>query len=432
MSRIANTLRSVARQNAAVAAGIRGMAGRWTPEKVPMGPADPILGLNEMFQKDTDSRKINLGVGAYRDDNGKPWVLPSVKAAEQKLVAEGWNGVHQKEYAGITGIKEFVDASLAFGYGKDSPAIKEGRIAAAQVLSGTGGGRVAFEFMARFVGKNTPIYMPDPTWANHLPMAKDAGLSLATYRYYDKKTIGLDFAGMIEDIKNAPNGSIFMLHACAHNPTGVDPTMEQWKEISSAMKAKGHLVFFDSAYQGFASGDANKDAAALRHFVAEGHDVILAQSYAKNFGLYGERIGCLSMVGKNAEEAERLLSQLKILIRPTYSNPPIHGARIVATVLNDDKLNPQWYAECKLMADRIITMRTALKDGLAKAGSTRNWDHVTSQIGMFCFSGMTPEQVEKLRTEYHIYMTKNGRISMAGVTSKNVGYLAESMHAVTK
>jgi len=432
MSRIANTLRSVARQNAAVAAGIRGMAGRWTPEKVPMGPADPILGLNEMFQKDTDSRKINLGVGAYRDDNGKPWVLPSVKAAEQKLVAEGWNGVHQKEYAGITGIKEFVDASLAFGYGKDSPAIKEGRIAAAQVLSGTGGGRVAFEFMARFVGKNTPIYMPDPTWANHLPMAKDAGLSLATYRYYDKKTIGLDFTGMLEDIKNAPNGSIFMLHACAHNPTGVDPTMEQWKEISSAMKAKGHLVFFDSAYQGFASGDANKDAAALRHFVAEGHDVILAQSYAKNFGLYGERIGCLSMVGKNAEEAERLLSQLKILIRPTYSNPPIHGARIVATVLNDDKLNPQWYAECKQMADRIITMRTALKDGLAKAGSTRNWDHVTSQIGMFCFSGMTPEQVEKLRTEYHIYMTKNGRISMAGVTSKNVGYLAESMHAVTK
>eukprot|EP00802_Teleaulax_amphioxeia_P011965 Tamp_12003.p1 GENE.Tamp_12003~~Tamp_12003.p1 ORF type:complete len:409 (-),score=117.63 Tamp_12003:322-1548(-) len=408
------------------------MAGRWTPEKVPMGPADPILGLNDAFNKDTFDKKMNLGVGAYRDDNGKPWVLPSIKAAEKKLVEEGWNGVFQKEYAGITGIKEFVDASLEFGYGKGASVLSEKRVAATQVLSGTGGGRVAFEFMARFVGKNTPIYMPDPTWANHLPMAKDAGLSLATYRYYDKKTIGLDFAGMVEDIKKAPDNSIFMFHACAHNPTGVDPTMEQWKEISAAVKAKGHICFFDSAYQGFASGDAEKDAAAVRHFVAEGHDVILCQSFAKNFGLYGERVGCLSMVGKTAEEADRLLSQLKILIRPTYSNPPIHGARIVATVLNDPKLNPQWYGECKQMADRIIDMRTALVNGLQKAGSTRNWDHVTSQIGMFCFSGMTPEQVDKLRTEYHIYMTKNGRISMAGVTSKNVEYLANSMHAVTK
>jgi len=435
MSRLASTIRSVAskaRANAAAASGVRNMAGRWTPEKVPMGPADPILGLNDAFNKDTFEKKMNLGVGAYRDDNGKPWVLPSIKSAEEKLVKEGWNGVFQKEYAGITGIKEFVDASLEFAYGKDSPAIKEKRIAAAQVLSGTGGGRIAFEFMARFVGKNTPIYMPDPTWANHLPMAKDAGLSLATYRYYDKKTIGLDFAGMIEDIKAAPNGSIFMLHACAHNPTGVDPTEAQWKEISAACKAKSHIVFFDAAYQGFASGDADKDAFAIRLFVQEGHDIILCQSFAKNFGLYGERVGCLSMVGKDAEEADRLLSQLKILIRPTYSNPPIHGARIVATVLNDPKLNPQWYSECKFMAERIITMRTALVDGLKKAGSTKNWDHVTSQIGMFCFSGLTPEQVERLRTEFHIYMTKNGRISMAGVTSKNVEYLATSIHEVTK
>jgi aspartate aminotransferase, mitochondrial len=208
--------------------------------------------------------------------------------------------------------------------------------------------------------------------------------------------------------------------------------MEQWKEISNECKKKSHIVFFDSAYQGFASGDADKDAASIRLFVDEGHDIFLAQSFAKNFGLYGERVGCLSMVGKTAEEADRLLSQLKILIRPTYSNPPIHGARIVATVLNDPKLNPQWYAECKQMADRIIDMRTALTQGLAAAGSTRNWAHIQKQIGMFCFSGMTPDQVEKLRTEYHIYMTKNGRISMAGVTSKNVKLLAEAMHAVTK
>jgi len=407
-------------------------ASRWTAEKVPMGPADPILGLNEAFAKDTDSKKINLGVGAYRGDDGKPWVLPSIKAAEAKLVSEGWNGAHQKEYAGITGIPEFVQASLKFGYGENSAALAEKRVAATQVLSGTGGGRLAFEFFARFLGKGTPIYMPDPTWANHLPMAKDAGMSLETYRYYDKKTFGLDFAGMMADIKAAKDGSIFMFHACAHNPTGVDPTQEQWKEISNLCKAKGHTAFIDTAYQGFASGDADKDAAALRMFVNDGNDVCVAQSFAKNFGLYGERVGCFSFVGENKEEADRILSQLKIIIRPMYSNPPIHGARIVATVLNDPKLNPQWYAECKSMADRIITMRTMLKDNLAKEGSVRNWDHVTNQIGMFCFSGMTPEQVGRMKDEFHIYMTKNGRISMAGVTSSNVGYLAHAMHACTK
>jgi aspartate aminotransferase, mitochondrial len=397
-----------------------------------MGPPDPILGLNDAFNKDTDTKKVNLGVGAYRDDNGKPWMLPSVVEAEKRLLEKGWNGVQQKEYAGIVGIKEFNDASLKFAYGADSPVIKENRVAAAQVLSGTGGGRLAFEFYARFLGKGTTVYMPDPTWANHLPMAKDAGLNLGTYRYYDKKTIGLDFSGMCEDIKNAKDGSVFMLHACAHNPTGVDPTVEQWKELSALMKKKNHLVFFDSAYQGFASGDAEKDAASMRIFVKDGHDIAIAQSYAKNFGLYGERIGCFSMVGQTSEEADRLLSQIKILIRPMYSNPPIHGARIVATILNDPVLNKQWYAECKSMADRIIVMRDTLKASLAKEGSVRNWDHITSQIGMFCFSGMTPEQVERLRTEFHIYMTKNGRISMAGVTSKNVGYLASSMHQVTK
>jgi len=397
-----------------------------------MGPPDPILGLNDAFNKDTDPKKVNLGVGAYRDDNGKPWMLPSVVEAEKRLLEKGWNGVQQKEYAGIVGIKEFNDASLKFAYGADSPVIKENRVAAAQVLSGTGGGRLAFEFYARFLGKGTTVYMPDPTWANHLPMAKDAGLNLGTYRYYDKKTIGLDFSGMCEDIKNAKDGSVFMLHACAHNPTGVDPTVEQWKELSALMKKKNHLVFFDSAYQGFASGDAEKDAASMRIFVKDGHDIAIAQSYAKNFGLYGERIGCFSMVGQTAEEADRLLSQIKILIRPMYSNPPIHGARIVATILNDPVLNKQWYAECKSMADRIIVMRDTLKASLAKEGSVRNWDHITSQIGMFCFSGMTPEQVERLRTEFHIYMTKNGRISMAGVTSKNVGYLASAMHQVTK
>ncbi|KAJ1468421.1 pyridoxal phosphate-dependent transferase, partial [Baffinella frigidus] len=292
------------------------------------------------------------------------------------------------------------------------------------VLSGTGGGRLAFEFYARFVGKNVPIYMPDPTWANHLPMAKDAGLSLATYRYYNKKTFGLDLEGMLEDIKAAKDGSIFMLHACAHNPTGVDPSAEQWKEISALCKKKNHMLFVDMAYQGFASGDANKDAEGLRILVEDGHDLMLAQSFAKNFGLYGERVGCFSAIGSTVEETERLLSQIKILIRPMYSNPPINGARIVAAVLDDPILNKQWVS-----GPLDLAMRDLLKDGLVKAGSTKNWDHVTAQIGMFTFSGMTPEQ---LRQEYHIYLTKNGRISMAGVTSKNVTYLAEAMHTVTK
>jgi len=408
------------------------MHGRWTADKVPAGPADPILGLNDAFNKDTFDKKINLGVGAYRDDNGKPWVLPSVKEAEKRLIEKGWNGAYQKEYAGITGIKEFNDASVKFAYGNAGNVIQDGRLAVAQVLSGTGGGRLAFEFYARFVGKNVPIYMPDPTWANHLPMAKDAGLSLQTYRYYDKNTVGLDFNGLCEDVNNAKDGSIFMFHACAHNPTGVDPTAEQWKEISSLLKKKNHMVFLDMAYQGFASGDADKDAHALRLLVEDGHDIILAQSFAKNFGLYGERVGCFSMVAGSTNEADRLLSQIKILIRPMYSNPPIHGARIVATVLNDPTLNKQWYAECKSMADRIIDMRKLLKSNLEKEGSTRNWDHVVKQIGMFCFSGLNPEQVDRLKNEYHIYMTKNGRISMAGVTSKNVQYLAHAMHQVSK
>merc|ERR1712216_34595 len=223
-----------------------------------------------------------------------------------------------------------------------------------------------------------------------------------------------------------------MLHACAHNPTGVDPIQDQWQGICDAIKAKGHFPFFDSAYQGFASGDADKDGFGVRLFVKNGVSFGFAQSYAKNFGLYGERVGAFSMVCADADEAKRVESQLKILIRPMYSNPPVNGARIVQTILSDPVLEKQWYAECKEMADRIISMRTALKSKLEAAGSTKDWSHVTNQIGMFCYSGMNSEQVERMKDEFHIYLTKDGRISMAGVTTGNVDYLAESMHAVTK
>lgn len=260
---------------------------------------------------------------------------------------------------------------------------------------------------------------------------KDAGLDVRKYAYYDPSTRGLDFSGLIKDVGNAPERSVFLLHACAHNPTGVDPSLEQWKEISAEMKKKNHIVFFDCAYQGFASGDADKDAKAIREFVADGHNIFLSQSYAKNFGLYGERIGALSAVGKDTDEAERILSQLKMLIRPMYSNPPIHGAMIVSEVLSDPVLSKQWYSECKGMADRIISMRNLLRSKL-ETQTDASWQHITDQIGMFCYTGLSESQVTSMIDSHHIYLTKDGRISMAGVNSNNVDYIASSIAAVTK
>ncbi len=358
----------------------------------------------------------------------QPYVLPSVRAAEAAILAKKVN----HEYAPITGVPEFVPLSMKFVYGENSPALKEKRVAGTQALSGTGALRLGGEMLARFVGKGAPVYVPTPTWGNHIPIFKDAGLVVKHYRYYDPKTIGLDFGGLMADVAAAPAKSIFMFHVCAHNPTGVDPTPEQWKEISAECKKRGHVVFMDCAYQGFASGDADKDAFAVRQFVADGHRLALAQSYAKNFGLYGQRVGAFSMVGADQAEAERLLSQIKIMIRPMYSNPPVHGARIVSTILGDAKLAAQWYGECKGMAERIQKMRTLLTSHLAKAGSSRDWSHINRQIGMFAFSGLNPKQVEAMTNEHHIYMTKDGRISMAGVTSGNVAYLANAMHSVSK
>lgn len=222
------------------------------------------------------------------------------------------------------------------------------------------------------------------------------------------------------------------MHACAHNPTGVDPKPEQWAEISKLMKKRNLFPFFDMAYQGFASGSVDKDAQAVRSFLKDGHQIVLAQSFAKNMGLYGERAGAFSVVTGSKEEADRVMSQIKILIRPMYSNPPVHGARIVTEILSDAELRKEWLGNVKLMADRIITMRTSLKDNLTKLGSSRNWEHITDQIGMFCFTGMDKNHVERITKDFSVYLTKDGRISMAGITSKNVGYLAEAMHTVTK
>ncbi|KAK7980232.1 hypothetical protein PG989_012689 [Apiospora arundinis] len=366
-----------------------------TWSNVPQGPP-AILGITEAFKADSFDKKINLGVGAYRDDKGKPYVLPSVRAAEQKVVSNNLN----KEYAGITGVPEFTKSAAVLAYGKDSSALD--RLVITQSISGTGALRIGAAFLERFYPGAKKIYIPNPSWANHGAVFKDAGLEVDKYRYYDPKSIGLDFEGMVADLKAAPKGSIFLFHACAHNPTGVDPTPEQWKEISNVVKQNGHYAFFDMAYQGFASGDTNKDAFAVRHFVAEGHNICLAQSFAKNMGLYGERVGAFSIVAENAEEKKRIDSQVKIL----------------------------WLAEVKEMADRIITMRALLKDNLEKLGSKHDWSHITSQIGMFAYTGLTAAQMDSLAKEHSVYATKDGRISVAGITSENVGRLAEAIYKV--
>ncbi len=379
-----------------------------------------------MFLADTHPEKMNLGVGAYRDDNAKPVVLDCVREAEARIAGKSF-----MEYLPTNGNKDFVQHSIKLAFGEDSKAVAEGTIAAIQTLSGTGSCRLMADFMHRFA-PNAKVYIPVPTWSNHHQIWADAGCEEKLFRYYKPETRGLDFDGLMEDIDNAEAGSFFLLHACAHNPTGVDPSTEQWKQMSQLMLKKQLFPFFDMAYQGFASGDCEKDAQAIRIFVDDGHKVGCSQSFAKNMGLYGQRIGCFSIMCADQEEAQRVESQMKLLARPMYSNPPLHGAAIVSTILGDLALKKMWYGEVKGMADRIISMRAKLRQELEASGSTLSWNHVTEQIGMFCFSGMTGEQVDKLRTDHHIYMTRNGRISMAGVTSSTVGRLAKAIHEVTK
>ena len=373
-------------------------------------PRDPILGVTEKFLADPNPEKMSFGVGAYRDDDGNPVVLDCVREAEKHIAGNKF-----MEYLPMGGLKDFCDHSIKLAYGEESDVVKGDRVAAVQSLSGTGSCRLMADFMAKFK-PDAKIYITVPTWSNHHNIWMDAGVEKDTFRYYKPETRGLDFEGMIEDMKAAPSGSFFLLHACAHNPTGVDPTVEQWKEISKVMKEKGHFPFFDMAYQGFASGDCDRDSQAIRIFLDDGHLMGCSQSYAKNMGLYGQRIGCFSLVCEDAAQKNAVESQIKRIARATYSNPPVHGAMLVSTVLGSPDLKALWYKEVKGMADRIISMRTSLRAELEGLGSPLPWKHVTEQIGMFCFSGMTPEQVEALQAK-SIYMTSNGRISMAGVTS---------------
>eukprot|EP00850_Spirogloea_muscicola_P011761 SM000074S21671 [mRNA] locus=s74:265135:268838:- [translate_table: standard] len=392
-------------------------------EDVSMAPPDPILGVSEAFKADDSDVKLNLGVGAYRTEDLKPYVLGVVKKAEKLMLEKEEN----KEYLPIEGLPAFNKATVELLLGKDNPVISENRVATIQGLSGTGSLRIGAAFIQRYL-PSAKVFLSSPTWGNHKNIFNDAGVPWGEYRYFDPKTVGLDFEGMLEDIKAAPRGSVFVLHGCAHNPTGVDPTPEQWEKIADTIDANGHLTFFDVAYQGFASGSLDKDAWSVRRFVERGMEVLVAQSYSKNMGLYGERVGAMNVVAATSEVATRVKSQLKRLARPMYSNPPVHGARIVASVVGDPSLFDEWRAEMEEMAGRIKQVRQRLFDQLvAKDMSRKDWSFVLKQIGMFSFTGLNTAQCDNMTKKWHVYMTKDGRISLAGLSANKCEYLADAI-----
>jgi len=397
-------------------------------DKVPVAPPDAIFNTKAAYNADKDPRKVDLGVGAYRTDDGKPYVLGVVKKAEARIASDS---KLDHEYLSIAGDAQFNALCSKLIFGQDSSLLKEGKITTVQSISGTGGLRVAADFLARWLPGST-IYYPNPTWGNHKNIFSDAKLNNKPYAYWNPKGRDLDIKAMLSDLKAAPEGSIILLHACAHNPTGVDPTEAQWKDIADVIVKRKHFPFFDLAYQGFASGSADRDAFAVRYFAEQGLELCVSQSFAKNFGLYNERTGTLSFVASSKEQAKAVHSQLEALIRPAYSNPPAHGARIVKTVLTDPALVEEWKGELQLMSGRISTVRKLLFDELTRLGTPGSWKHITTQIGMFSYTGLSVAQCKALISKHHIYLLENGRISMAGITTKNVGYIANAFDDVVR
>ncbi|KAL6069317.1 Aspartate aminotransferase [Balamuthia mandrillaris] len=397
-------------------------------DHVPQAPEDAILGLNLAYKADPCPDKIDLGVGAYRTEEGKPYVLPVIRKVE-KLLAEDVS--LNKEYLPIDGLPDFVNESVKLILGADSPAIAENRVAKVQALSGTGALRLGAAFLSKFNPASTPVYLSDPTWGNHVNIFRDAGFTdLRKYPYWEPQSRGLNYDGMTKALKEAPAGSIIVLHTCAHNPTGVDPTVEQWDGITDVLKGNKLIPFFDTAYQGFATGDIDKDAASVRMAVAKGLELFVSQSYSKNFGLYGERIGALNVVCANTQVAEAVRSQLKALARAMYSNPPKHGALVVSTILKNPQFYDEWIEDLKMMAGRIVRMRHELHDAIQKNGTPGTWQHIVDQIGMFSYTGLSPQQSKAMTEKHHIYMLGNGRISMAGLSSRNVQRVADAIHDV--
>ena len=391
---------------------------------VEMAPRDPILGLNEQFAADTNPLKVNLGVGVYYDDNGKLPLLQCVQQAEKALMDKPT----ARGYLPIDGIAAYDNGVKALVFGADSEPVQSGRVATVQAIGGTGGLKIGADFLKRLT-PNAKVLISDPSWENHRALFANAGFEVGTYAYYDAVKRGVNFEGLLADLNAAAPGTIVVLHACCHNPTGYDLTPAQWDQVIAVVKAKGLTPFLDMAYQGFGFGIA-EDGAVIAKFVASGLNFFVSTSFSKSFSLYGERVGALSVLCANKEEAGRVLSQLKIVIRTNYSNPPTHGGAVVAAVLGNPELRALWEQELGGMRVRIKEMRQKLVDGLKLAGVKQDMSFITTQIGMFSYSGLSKDQMVRLRTEFGVYGTDTGRMCVAALNSKNIDHVCKSIAAV--
>ena len=390
-------------------------------DKIEAAPADPILGLGEAFKAETRSNKVNLGIGVYKDAQGQTPIVRAVKEAEKRLLETE----NTKNYLTIDGVADYNAQTQVLLFGTDSEIIANKRAKTAQSLGGTGALRVAAEFAKRQTNAKN-VWISAPTWPNHNAIFKAVGINIRDYRYYDKNTHGLDWDGLIEDLSQAETGDIVLLHGCCHNPTGIDPTPEQWETLAKMSAEKGWLPLFDFAYQGFANG-LEEDAYGLRAFAKLNPELLVASSYSKNFGMYNERVGAFTVVAADEDTANRAFSQVKSIIRVLYSNPASHGGATVALVLKDEALKAQWIAELDEMRARIKEMRQKFVDLLQEYGAEQDFSFIVQQNGMFSFSGLTPEQVDRLKDEFAIYAVRSGRINVAGITEDNIHYLCESI-----
>jgi len=384
---------------------------------VEMAPRDPILGLNEQFNADANPNKVNLGVGVYYDDGGKLPLLECVKAAEKQMM----EAPKARGYLPIDGIAAYDSAVKNLVFGAGSEAVKAGRIATVQALGGTGGLKVGADFL-RKVNPAAKVLISDPSWENHRALFTQAGFVVEAYPYYNAARRGIDFDGMLTALNAAPEGTVVLLHACCHNPTGYDISPAQWDQVIAVTKAKKLVAFLDMAYQGFGAGIA-EDGAVIGKFVASGQDFLVSTSFSKSFSLYGERVGALSALCSSKDEADRVLSQLKIVIRANYSNPPTHGGQVVATVLNTPELRALWEQELAAMRVRIKQMRTLMVQKLKAAGVKQDMGFIEQQVGMFSYSGLTKDQMVRLRNEFSVYGTDTGRMCVAALNSKNIDYV---------
>ncbi|MEO8488022.1 MAG: amino acid aminotransferase [Betaproteobacteria bacterium] len=393
---------------------------------VDLAPRDPILGITEAFNADTRANKVNLGVGVYTDEHGKVPLLECVKRAEVEMTAQAL----PRTYLPIDGLAAYDKAVQGLLFGADSEIVASGRACTVQTLGGTGGLRIGADFLRRFA-PGAQVWISDPSWENHRALFEAAGFTVNQYPYYHAATHGLDFDGMIRALESAPEGHIVVLHTCCHNPTGVDPTADQWEKILAAVRRRGLIPFLDLAYQGF--GDSiDADGSVLRRFAETPGPLLVASSFSKSFSIYGERVGALSLVTSSRDEANRALSQLKRIVRANYSNPPVHGGKIVATVLTSPELHALWDKELAGMRDRIKRMRKLLVDRLHARVPGADFSFMLRQRGMFSYSGLTKPQVEKLRGEHSVYAIDTGRICVAAINEQNVDRVADAVAAVLR